>query len=86
MQTEVLKLTGMTCGGCASKVSRALQAVAGVSGVAVSWSDASATVQYDGQRTSPTALKAAVRLAGYGVQGADSGPPAAERDKTLCCG
>ncbi len=86
MQTETLRLTGMTCGACASKVLRALQTVAGVSGVAVSWSDSLATVQFDAQRTSPTALKAAVRLAGYGVQGADSGPPAAERDKTLCCG
>ena len=29
MQTEALKVTGMTCGGCAGKVTRALKAVAG---------------------------------------------------------
>lgn len=36
MQTERLMVTEMTCGGCTSKVSRALNAISGVDHVNVS--------------------------------------------------
>lgn len=36
MQTERLKVTGMTCSGCTSKVSQALNGINGVSDVDVS--------------------------------------------------
>jgi copper chaperone len=36
MQTEQLKVTGMTCGGCTSSVGHALKAVNGVNDVQVS--------------------------------------------------
>ena len=36
MQTTVLKITGMTCGGCVNGVTKALKAVLGVSDVFVS--------------------------------------------------
>jgi len=67
MQTEHLKIAGMSCGGCSSKVKNALKAIAGVGDVNVSLSDAAATVQYDEQLTSPEQLKAAVMDAGYSV-------------------
>lgn len=67
MQTELLKVTGMTCGGCTSKVTRALKAVSGVGDVNVSLSAGEATVQYDERLTSPEQLEAAVKGAGYGV-------------------
>ena len=35
MQTELLKVTGMSCGGCPSKVTHALEAISGVSDVKV---------------------------------------------------
>ena len=35
MQTEILKVIGMTCGGCASSVTRALVAIDGVHDVKV---------------------------------------------------
>lgn len=38
MQTEHLMVTGMTCGGCTIKVSRALNAVSGVDDANVSLS------------------------------------------------
>jgi copper chaperone CopZ len=44
MQTERLMVTGMTCGRCTSKVSRALHAVSGVDGVNVSLATGDATV------------------------------------------
>ncbi len=84
MQTELLKVTGMTCGGCTSKVTRALKAIAGVGDVSVSLAAGQATVQYDESATSPAQLKAAVTGAGYGagVNNEVPSPPA----KRGCCG
>jgi copper chaperone CopZ len=67
MQTEHLKVTGMTCGGCTSKVTHALKAISGVADVKVSLSAGEATVQYDERLTSPEKLKSVVKGAGYGV-------------------
>ena len=67
MQTELLKVTGMTCGGCTSNVTHALKAIPGVSEVKVSLSAGEATVQYDERLTSREQLKSAVKGAGYGV-------------------
>ena len=67
MHTEQFKVTGMTCGGCTSSVTKALKAVNGVSDAAVSLSDCQATVQYDEKLTYPEQLKSAVKEAGYGV-------------------
>ena len=82
MQTEHLKVTGMTCGGCTSNVTHALEAVAGVGDVKVSLSAGEATVQYDERKTSPDQLKAAVTGAGYGVGIAAQKP----QGKGGCCG
>ena len=74
----------MTCGGCSSKVTRALKAVSGVDDVNVSLSEGEATVKYDERQTSLNQLKLAVKSAGYGVA-ATSGAhirPA----KGCCCG
>ncbi len=84
MQTEQIQVTGMTCGGCTSNVTRALKAVSGVGDVNVSLAAGEATVQYDERRTSPDQLKSAVKNAGYGVEvakGALSRPA-----KGGCCG
>lgn len=67
MQTEQFKVTGMTCGGCTSKVSHALKTMPGVNDVKVSLSAGEATVQYDERLTSPDQLKSAVEGAGYEV-------------------
>lgn len=84
MQTELLKVTGMTCGGCASKVTHALKAIPGVSDVKVSFSAGEATVQYDERLTSPEQLKSAVTGAGYGVDVANDAH--SHHSKGGCCG
>ena len=84
MQTEHLKVTGMTCGGCTSNVTHALEAVAGVGDVTVSLSAGEATVQYDERKTSPDQLKAAVKGAGYGVGMANTAQK--PQPKGSCCG
>ena len=67
MQTETLKVTGMTCDGCTSKVAHALNAITGVHEVVVSLSNGEAAVRYDEHLTAPDKLKSAVKGAGYGV-------------------
>ena len=80
MQTEIVKVTGMTCGGCTSKVTNALKAVTGVGDANVSLSAGEATVQYDERVTSPEKLKSAVKGAGYGVDAAQK-----PQGKGGCC-
>ena len=84
MQTETLKVTGMTCGGCTSTVARTLKSMPGVDDVNVSLSAGEATVQYDEQVTSPDQMKSAVEGAGYGVDGANSA--SRRQSKGGCCG
>ena len=84
MQTELIQVTGMTCGGCTNNVTRALKAVPGVGEVNVSLAAGEATVQYDERRASPEQLKSAVKSAGYGVdlaKGVQNRPT-----KGGCCG
>lgn len=63
-----LKVTGMSCSGCAANVQRTLQRVAGVSSATVDLQASKATVEYDPSRTSETDLANAVKNAGYGVE------------------
>ena len=84
MQTELLKVTGMTCGGCTSSVTHALRAVTGVGDVNVSLSAGKAAVQYDERLTSPEQLKSAVKGAGYGVDAVD--PNQKFKVRGCCCG
>ena len=83
MQTEHLKVAGMTCGGCTSSVTKALKAVAGVGDVNVSLAAGEATVQYDERLTSPDRLKSAVKGAGYGVDATK--PTHGDQSKARCC-
>ncbi len=84
MQTEILNVTGMTCGGCTGSVTNALKGVDGVSDVKVSLSTGEATVQYDERRASPQQLKAAVTGAGYGVNATNKAQK--PQAKSGCCG
>jgi len=84
MRTELLKVTGMTCGGCTSNVTHALKGITGVGDVKVSLSAGEATVQYDERLTSPDQLKSAVEGAGYGVDATN--PAHGHQPKGGCCG
>ena len=83
MQFTQIKVTGMTCGGCSSNVTKALNAVNGAVNVNVSLSDANATVEYDEKLTSPEQLKQAIKEAGYGVDSTESSTPSSGKG---CCG
>jgi copper chaperone len=66
-KTATLKVTGMSCGGCAANVEKALKGVNGVSKVTVNLKPGSAAVEFDADKTNEKDLAAAVKKAGYGV-------------------
>lgn len=72
----------MTCGGCVSKITRALKSLAGVDDVNISLSAGEATVHYDDSVTSLVQLRSAVTGAGYGAGESDEVPPTS---KGGCC-
>lgn len=66
-KTEVLrlKLTGITCAGCANSVSKALKSQAGVLEETVEYPGDIAIVKYDSARTSPEQIIKAIEKLGY---------------------
>ncbi len=83
MQTETMNVTGMTCGGCVSKLTQALTAVPGVGHVDVSL-PGKASVDFDEKLTSRERLQSAVKGAGYGVAAGKAAT--ASRTTGGCCG
>jgi copper chaperone CopZ len=69
MKTELIKVTGMTCGGCVNSLTRALKSISGVDAVQVDLSTGDTQVQYNENLTSPEQLRSAVINAGYGLVG-----------------
>ena len=63
-----LKVTGMSCSGCAANVEKALRGVAGVAAADVDLKGGKATVEYDPARANEKDLAKAVKDAGYGVK------------------
>lgn len=65
MQTVVLNVEGMNCGGCVKSVTGILQGVDGVERAEVSLEQKNATVSFDPTKTSPAALIEAVEDGGF---------------------
>jgi copper chaperone len=81
MQIEHMIVSGMSCGGCVTRVTEALKALPGVGAVEVALSTGKVDVSYDKRLTRPAQLNSAVEKSGYSV-GAATG-------RTLskgCCG
>ena len=60
-----LPVSGMTCDKCVQPVERALLSVPGVKSATVNLAGERAFVDYDPERTSLSALHAAIKSAGY---------------------
>jgi copper chaperone len=82
MKTEVLNVTGMTCGGCVASVRRALTALPGIAGVVVSLPRQQAEIQFDESKLTVDAIRTALQRAGYDVAAAPTG---AEHRGGCCC-
>ncbi|MBA4142366.1 MAG: heavy-metal-associated domain-containing protein [Nitrosospira sp.] len=67
MQTEIIKIKGMTCGGCVNSVKNVLRKIPGVSSVEVSLEQGQATLEYDAATTDANQFREAIRDAGFEV-------------------
>jgi copper chaperone len=67
MQTDVIKVNGMTCQGCVNSVKNVLEKIPGVQNADVSLEQKQATVQYDSAKASAEDLKNAIEGAGFEV-------------------
>jgi copper chaperone len=65
METIVLKVAGMTCGGCVRSVGNVLKALPGVASAEVSLEKSEAKVAFDPALANQTALRKAIGDAGY---------------------
>lgn len=67
MAVATIEVQGMTCQGCVSSVTKALQSVVGVQSADVSLEKHQATVTYEEGKANVADLKQAVEVAGYDV-------------------
>ncbi|OFZ89904.1 MAG: hypothetical protein A2V78_05030 [Betaproteobacteria bacterium RBG_16_64_18] len=67
MQTVTLGVSGMTCGGCVSSVTKVLNALEGVAKADVSLDKKCAVVDYDPAKLGVDQLKRTIEEAGYEV-------------------
>ena len=67
MENVVLKIEGMSCGGCTSSVTKVLEAIDGVSQTEVILEPGQATIEFDSAKTNIAALREAIEGAGFDV-------------------
>ena len=67
-KTVKLKIKGMTCGGCASHVTKALEAVKGISNVDLEYPGDVAKVEFDPTLTNTDKLISAVKKINYNAE------------------
>ena len=65
METTVLKVAGMTCGGCVRSVGNVLKALPGVTSAEVSLEKSEAKVTFDPTVANQAVMRKAVEDAGY---------------------
>ncbi len=65
MSEVTIKIEGMSCGGCVRNVTKALEALVGVTGAEVSLERACAVVQYDPAAIDEQTMRCAVEEAGF---------------------
>lgn len=68
MTITTFNVPTMNCSGCAEAIVSAVRPAAGVSNIVLNVPARLVQVEYDGQQTSPGALKGAIEGGGYRVQ------------------
>ncbi|WP_367105353.1 heavy-metal-associated domain-containing protein [uncultured Psychrobacter sp.] len=71
-QTRIIKIDGMTCGGCVTSVHKAAGDIEGVDTISVDLEDNQATVTFDDSKTSAEKIAAAIDEAGFDATVANS--------------
>lgn len=67
MNTETVRISGMTCAACANRIERAVGKLDGVLQASVSFAAEKLSVEYDAKKVSADRIREAVVKAGYGV-------------------
>ena len=67
IESVVLTVTDMKCGGCETNVTGKLSAIEGVVSVKASFKEDEVSVEYDTEKTTLEAIKATIIGAGFGV-------------------
>ena len=70
---KTYKITGMSCEGCADRVTNVLKKVEGVRSADVSLDKEQAEVAFDTSKTGFDQLRESVEKAGYGLVNSDQG-------------
>ncbi len=71
MEKKIIHIDGMSCGGCAARVKKALQQIPGLETVQVDLERGRAEVIGSGDSLQEDKLKEAVTRLGFSVQGVD---------------
>lgn len=67
MDNITLSISGMSCGGCTSSVTKVLQAIDGVSQVEVTLQPGQAKIEFDSAKAKIEDLRQAIESAGFDV-------------------
>lgn len=67
MEKTVLNVEGMSCEHCVSAITKAVDALPGVAGVAVDLAAKTVTVEHDPTKSPPQKIKAEIEDQGYEV-------------------
>jgi len=68
IESVVLTVTDMKCGGCETNITGKLEAVNGVISVKASFKDNEVSVEYDTEKTSLDTIKSIITGAGFRVE------------------
>jgi copper chaperone len=68
IETVILTVTDMKCGGCETNITGKLGAINGVVSVKASFKDKVVSIEYDAEKTSLDAIKGAITGAGFTVK------------------
>ena len=64
-QTRIIKIDGMTCGGCVASIHNATADIEGLDDISIELADNQATVTFDDSKTSVETIAAAIEDAGF---------------------
>jgi copper chaperone len=67
MQTEIMKVKGMTCMGCVNSVKNVLEKIRGLSSSEVSLEQGQVTIRYDAEMAGTAQFREAIEDAGFEV-------------------
>ena len=68
IRTVTIRVKGMTCGGCATSVEKALELTEGVQTVRVSFERGKAVIKYDDQKVTVTKLREVINSTGMSCE------------------